>query len=158
MLATWMLLGWLAACAYQDLRRRKVDNLLTFGGLAAAAAYLYLHGHSLTQHSVAAALAAAALGLALSLPGYLLGKLGAADVKLLAALGLASDPDTLLYSLGLACLATLLLMLGSRLSIDSNRLPQPVVARLKSFDASRSKSFPFAFSIFTGYLLQLAFT
>jgi len=54
MLATWMLLGWLAACAYQDLRRRKVDNLLTFGGLAAAAAYLYLHGHSLTQHSVAA--------------------------------------------------------------------------------------------------------
>ena len=71
---------------------------------------------------------------------------------------LASDPDTLLYSLGLACLATLLLMLGSRLSIDSNRLPQPVVAWLKSFDASRSKSFPFAFSIFTGYLLQLAFT
>ncbi|XEG73871.1 prepilin peptidase [Pseudomonas sp. abacavir_1] len=157
MLATWMLLGWLAASAYQDLRRRKVDNLLTLGGLAMAAAYLYLYSHSLTQHSVAAALAAAALGLGLSLPGYLLGKLGAADVKLLAALGLASDPDTLLYSLGLACLATLLLMLGSRLSIDSHRLAPSVVTRLKPFDASRSKSFPFVFSIFVGYLLQLAF-
>ncbi|SDJ43692.1 prepilin peptidase CpaA [Pseudomonas delhiensis] len=157
MLTTLALCAWLAACAVQDLRRRQVDNLLTLGGLAMAAGQLLLTGHSLTQHAPAAALAAAGLGLLLSLPGYLLGKLGAADVKLLAALGLASDPYSLLYALALACLVTVALMLASKLSLESQRLPKAFEGCLKPFDLSRSKSFPFIFSIFCGYLLQLSF-
>ncbi|MED5612096.1 prepilin peptidase [Pseudomonas sp. JH-2] len=157
MLTTLALCAWLAACAVQDLRRRQVDNLLTLGGLAMAAGQLLLTGHSLTQHAPAAALAAAGLGLLLSLPGYLLGKLGAADVKLLAALGLASDPYSLLYGLALACLVTVALMLASKLSLESQRLPKAFESCLKPFDLSRSKSFPFIFSIFCGYLLQLSF-
>lgn len=158
MLTTLALCTWLAACALQDLRRRQVDNLLTLGGLAVAAGHLYLTGHSLSQHApAAAALAAAALGLLLSLPGYLLGKLGAADVKLLAALGLASDPDTLLYTLALACLVTVALMLASKLSIESQRIPEYFEKLLKPLDLSRFKTFPFIFSIFCGYLLQLSF-
>ncbi|PRW95518.1 prepilin peptidase, partial [Pseudomonas fragi] len=42
---------------------------------------------------------ALALALVLTLPGYALGRFGAGDVKLLAALALASNLDALLWSL-----------------------------------------------------------
>lgn len=146
---------WLALAAYQDVRRRRVSNLLTLGGGALAALWLILEHRSLTGHSVSAALLAAALALLLTLPGYLLGKLGAADVKLLPALGLATGPQTLMNSFALACLITVLLMLGSRSLLRNTNLSPPVTRQLRSISVNSSKPFPFIFAISVGYLLDL---
>lgn len=156
MLVKLVLLGWFALGAYQDLTRLRVSNLLTLGGALLAALYLLLTGHTLTGHIPQAALVAAILALLLSVPGYLLGKLGAADVKALVALALASDPQLLLYVLALASLVSLVLMLASKLLIDSDRLPLNFKTKLARLLPSKLKSFPFIFSLFAGLLAYLA--
>lgn len=154
---TLAVIFWLALCAWQDLRRRRVDNLLTLGACGIALAWLPLTGHSLLGHGLGAALVAGLLGLALTLPGYLLGKLGAADAKLAPALGLASEPFTLLYSLALACLVTVVLMLAARPLAATPGLPPGLARQLSALAPQRGKSFPFLFALFVGFLLQLLF-
>ncbi|MFV3307434.1 A24 family peptidase [Pseudomonas sp. NY15181] len=156
MLVHFLLLGWFAVCAYQDLTRLRVSNLLTLGGALIAAAFLLIEGHTLTGHPPQAALVATFLALLLSVPGYLLGKLGAADVKALVALGIASEPMLLLYVLALASLISLVLMLSSKLLIDSDRLPVNSKSKLARMLPSSRKSFPFIFSIFAGLLAYSA--
>lgn len=148
---------WLILAAYQDVRRRRVSNLLTLGGGALAALWLVLEHHSLTGHRVPAALLAAALGLLLTLPGYLLGKLGAADVKLLPGLGLATGPQTLMNTFALACLITVLLMLGSRSLLRNANISQPIARNLRSISSGSPKPFPFILALCVGYLLDLFF-
>lgn len=157
MLVDFLLLGWFAVCAYQDLTRLRVSNLLTLGGALIAAVFLLTTGHTLTGHSPQAALVAALLALALSVPGYLLGKLGAADVKALLALALASDPQLLLYVLALASLISLVLMLASKLSMRSDWIKANFQTKLARLLPSRLKSFPFIFSLFAGLLAYIAF-
>ncbi|QRY81656.1 prepilin peptidase [Pseudomonas sp. PDNC002] len=151
-----LLLAWCGLCGYQDLTRLRVSNLLTLGGGVAAAVFLLVCGHSLTGHSPADALGAAVLALALTGPGYWLGKLGAADVKLLVALGLASDPLTVLYTLALASLVCVVLMLASKLLIDSDKLPANFKSQLARLRPSRNKSFPFIFALFAGLLTYIS--
>ena len=158
MLVKLLLLGWFAVCAYQDLTRLRVSNLLTLGGALIAAAFLLITGHTLTGHSPPAALAATLLALALSVPGYLLGKLGAADVKALVALALASDPLLLLYVLALASLISLALMFASKLMMGSDWLKINYQTQLARLLPSRSKSFPFIFSLFAGLLAYIPFS
>ena len=55
-------------------------------------------GHSWMGSAPSAAWAGMGLALALTLPGYLMGKLGAGDVKLLMAMGLLTDWHTLLLT------------------------------------------------------------
>lgn len=150
MLANFLLLSWFAVCAYQDLTHLRVSNLLTLGGALLAAAFLLVEGHTLTGYPPLAALVATLLALPLSVPGYLLGKLGAADVKALVALALASDPQSLLYVLALASLFSLALMLASKLLIGSSWFPANFQTKLARFLPSRLKSFPFIFSLFGG--------
>lgn len=157
MLVKLLMLGWFALGAYQDLTRLRVSNLLTLGGALVAALHLLLSGHTLTGHTPQAALAATVLALLLSVPGYLLGKLGAADVKALVALALASDPQLLLYVLALASLISLALMLVSKLLIDSDRLTFNFQTKLARLLPSKLKSFPFIFSLFAGLLAYLVF-
>lgn len=156
MLVKLLLLGGFALGAYQDLTRLRVSNLLTLGGALLAALYLLVCGHTLTGHPPQAALAATILAVLLSVPGYLLGKLGAADVKALVALALASNPQLLLYVLALGSLFSLILMLASKLLIGSNRLPLNCQTKLARLLPSRSKAFPFIFSLFAGLLAYLA--
>ena len=158
MLIKLCLLGWFATCAYQDLRHRRVGNWLTLGGALIALLFLLVQGHTLTGYSSRAALAALSLALLMSVPGFWLGKLGAADVKALAALGLASDPLTLLYTLGLASLFSLAVMFASKLLIDSDKLPANYKTQLAGLLPSRSRTFPFIFSLFAGLLLTLSIT
>ncbi|WP_371233517.1 prepilin peptidase [Pseudomonas sp. QE6] len=158
MLVKLLLLGWFAVCAYQDLTRLRVSNLLTLGGALIAAAFLLITGHTLTGHSPPAALAATLLALVLSVPGYLLGKLGAADVKALVALALASDPLLLLYVLALASLISLALMFASKLMMGSDWLKINYQTQLARLLPSRSKSFPFIFSLFAGLLAYIPFS
>ncbi|MCP8464694.1 prepilin peptidase [Pseudomonas sp. ZM23] len=157
MLVNFLLLGWFAACAYQDLTRLRVSNLLTLGGALIAGVFLLLEGHTLTGHTPLEASSAVVLALLLSLPGYALGKLGAADVKALLALALASDPQALLYVLALASLFTLALMFASKLLIDSDWLPANFESKLARLLPSTFKSFPFIFSVFVGLLTYMSF-
>ncbi len=76
--------------AIVDLRTRRIPNLLS-GGLAALG--LLLAGLQMTGTGLAAAAGGLLVGLLLMLPGHLLGRTGAGDVKLLAALGTLLGPS-----------------------------------------------------------------
>jgi len=80
------------ACAF-DLRTRRIPNLLTLGGALGATAFAAFSGPNAAGVSVLGWSA----GLALYLPFYLLGGLGAGDVKLLACLGAWLGPATALW-------------------------------------------------------------
>jgi prepilin peptidase CpaA len=78
-----------AAACVTDFRSRRIPNVLTFGASAAAVVFWCLsHGWS----GLASSLGGWALGCALFLPWFLLGGMGAGDVKLLAALGAWAGP------------------------------------------------------------------
>ncbi|MNN59441.1 hypothetical protein D3C81_1745570 [compost metagenome] len=101
-----------------------------------------MQGESWLGGSVAAAVLATLLALALSLPGYCLGKLGAADVKLLFCIGLASHERTLLICVIGAGLA---LFLWSRMGARIwPHLGPRVRARLPHLDPEVSRTYPFA--------------
>lgn len=103
-----LLFVWLGLCAWQDLSRREVDNWLSLGGCAAALGWLLLTGQSWLGAPPADATFAALLALLFTVPGYLLRRLGAADVKLLVALALASNDYILLGTFIGAGVASLL--------------------------------------------------
>jgi prepilin peptidase CpaA len=67
-----------------DLRTRRIPNVLTFGGAAAALAYQTWTGGLVGLGHGAAGWA---IGVAFLLPIFLLGGMGAGDVKLLGAVG-----------------------------------------------------------------------
>ena len=77
------------ASAAVDLWTRRVPNRLTLGIAACGVALAAGHFSSL---SVGHALAGLVVGLLLMLPGHLIGKTGAGDVKLFAALGTLLGP------------------------------------------------------------------
>lgn len=90
-----VLIGWAAWAAVADLRTRRMPNTLTLGAVLVAASMLAMRQQSLLGGAPMSALLAMGLAIALTLPAYAMGKLGAADVKLLAAMGLLSDFPTL---------------------------------------------------------------
>jgi prepilin peptidase CpaA len=84
----------LAACIF-DLRTRRIPNLLTLGGAAAALVYwASLEGFT----AVGVSAAGWGAGLAIFLPLFLLGGLGAGDVKLMACLGAWLGPSQALWT------------------------------------------------------------
>ncbi|NER61718.1 prepilin peptidase, partial [Pseudomonas sp. MAFF212428] len=87
----------------------------------------------------------------LTLPGYMLGRLGAGDVKLLGALALATDR---LYLLGtfIGAGVTVVIWLLSRRWLWS-LLSQKVKNRFKQVIEETSKKQPFAPFVLAGFLL-----
>lgn len=80
----WTALAVGGMAVVTDLRTRRVPNVLTFGAALAAFAFAaWTAGWS----GLAASLAGWGVGCAVFLPFFLLGGLGAGDVKLLAAIG-----------------------------------------------------------------------
>jgi len=73
-----------AAACVTDLHSRRIPNWLTFGSAAAAIAVHYAYGG---PEAVRFATGGWVTGLFLYMPLFLLGGMGAGDVKLLAALG-----------------------------------------------------------------------
>ncbi len=71
------------ACGF-DLRTRRIPNWLTFGAAAAGLAFHFVSGGMSGAERSAAGWA---VGIALLLAPYLLGGMGAGDVKLVGALG-----------------------------------------------------------------------
>lgn len=94
-----VILLWLGLCALQDMRQRQIANRLTLGAALLALVYLLWMGATWWGAPASDGGWAFAVALLLTLPGYALGRFGAGDVKLLAALALASNLDVLLWSL-----------------------------------------------------------
>jgi len=95
------LLVGLAACGF-DLRTRRIPNAVTLGGAAIGVVYAF------ATHGIAGGVTSAlgwSTGLALFLPFFLLGGLGAGDVKLLAGLGAWVGPSQALWIAIYAALA-----------------------------------------------------
>jgi prepilin peptidase CpaA len=82
------------ACAF-DVRFGRIPNLLTFGAAAAALVYSGITGG---WTGLGLSLAGWGAGCAIFVPWFLLGGMGAGDVKLLAALGAWLGPTDALWT------------------------------------------------------------
>lgn len=142
---------WLVLCAMQDIRQRQIANRLTLGMALLALLYLLWSGSTWLGTSRSEGLWALILALLLTLPGYALGRLGAADVKMLAALALASNSTYLLWSLiGAGAANVAWLVYGPRLLPLAS---QGVRARLGYLVVDPSKKLPFAPFLLVGFTL-----
>jgi len=84
-----------ASSAVVDLYTRRIPNALTFGVAAFGLLAASLHLGALTA---AEALVGLVVGLALMLPGHLIGRTGAGDVKLFAAMGTLIGPRAIVIA------------------------------------------------------------
>ena len=88
-----------AGASIWDVRTRRIPNALTFGSAAVALAFHAFDAGSLRALPVAVAWSVAGwiVGFLLFLPVFLLGGMGAGDVKLLAALGAWLGPGAVCW-------------------------------------------------------------
>jgi len=147
------LLIWALLCALQDSQHKRISNWLTLAPAALAAGWLLWHGQSLTGNAPATVLLGLVVALALSLPGYMGGSMGAGDVKLLAALALASSPLHVLGSIAGAAIGMLAWTLGGPALWQ--RLPANARHRLKLLDPSQKDGLPYAPFFFCGLLTTI---
>ncbi|PKH15789.1 prepilin peptidase [Pseudomonas fluorescens] len=151
MIQSVVVLLWLMVCAVQDTRQRLLANRLTLGVALLAGIYLFWTGSTWLGASVGQGLWAFVLALLLTLPGYALSRLGAGDVKLLAALALVSDAEYVLGAfIGAAGASVLWLLLAPKLwPLMSQRLTDC----LGHLAAEPSKKLPFAPFLLVGFAL-----
>lgn len=83
--ALWVWALWIA---WSDWRRRRVPNVALIVVLVPETLALVFQGQGLLGAGTWSSLGGMALGFALTLPGYLMHRLGAGDVKFAAVLGL----------------------------------------------------------------------
>ncbi|MDA8483645.1 prepilin peptidase [Pseudomonas resinovorans] len=150
------LLFWTALCALQDLRQRRISNWLTLGGAVTALLYLLLNERTLLGASPAEAFTAAGIALLLTLPAWWLGKLGAADVKLLLGIALCSHSLFVLYCLAGAGLVYLAWAGLSRPLWPV--LPRGLRSTLAQLAPERARRYPFVPFLFVGSLAALILT
>jgi len=155
----------LVACV-TDVRTRRIPNALTFG--AAAAALLF---HAIADGRAGAGMAVVGwmVGVAVFLPFFLLGGMGAADVKLLAALGawlgprdafwlavyasLAGGVMAIIVALGRGYLRTAVRNVGTLLRYWWLVGPRPLAA--VSLERSDGPRLAYAVPIFVGTVVTV---
>ncbi|MBF8779032.1 prepilin peptidase [Pseudomonas fulva] len=146
-----VLLMWLALCSEQDIRQRRIADTLTMGVAAGALAWLFCTGRTWLGAESSDAGWGLAIVMLLTLPGYLLGRFAAGDVKLLGALALATSHEYVLGTFIGAGLTVLLWILGRRRlwSLLSPRLKKRLQRLLEELGDRQ----PFAPYVLTGFLL-----
>lgn len=92
----------LAIAVIEDLRRRKIPNLVTFPAMVAA---IVLHCLSTGVHGFFFGTGGLALGMGLFLIPYAMGGMGAGDVKLMGVAGAVFGPQGLIVASVLVVLA-----------------------------------------------------
>jgi prepilin peptidase CpaA len=151
---SFVLLIWLSLCAAQDARERHIGNVLTFGAGALALAWMLWSGTTWLGAAAQQGGWAALLALAFTLPGFAMRRLGAGDVKLMTALGLATDGRHVLgvfIGAGLASVCWLLLAPGVWRHIG-----QGLRGHLRYLEPGVSSKQPFAPFLLAGWLLTMA--
>lgn len=151
----------LLSASYTDLKGHRIPNILAFGG---AVAGLLLQTWFFGLGGVVSGLGGMVLGLVLYLPLYLLGGMGAGDVKLMAAVGTFLGHQTILLAAGLSLIAGSLIGLGVVLMrIILLGVPRPYLTTAKYLLFTRTyispatnitvdTRFPYAVAITTGTL------
>lgn len=146
-----VLLMWLALCTEQDVRERQISNALTLGVAACALAWLFATGRSWIGADASEAGWALAIVMLLTLPGYMLGRFGAGDVKLMGALALATSPSYVLGTFIGAGVTVLAWMFGRRRLWTL--LNPKVKKRLQALAEQVGDKQPFAPYVLAGFLL-----
>ncbi|CAK13591.1 MULTISPECIES: A24 family peptidase [Pseudomonas] len=146
-----VLLMWLALCTEQDVRERQISNTLTLGVAGCALAWLFATGHSWIGADASEAGWALAIVMLLTLPGYMLGRFGAGDVKLMGALALATSPQYVLGTFIGAGITVLAWMFGRRRLWTL--LNPKVKKRLQKLAEEVGDKQPFAPYVLAGFLL-----
>ncbi|MFJ7143644.1 prepilin peptidase [Pseudomonas protegens] len=150
----WVLWIWLAICALQDLHQRHIANPLTLGAALLAAFYLLWTGSTWLGASAAQGGWALLLALLFTLPGYAMGRMGAGDVKLMAALGLLSDPGHLLGAfIGAGLCSLVWLLIAPRLWLQQKQGLEP---QGRVSGTGLSKKYPFAPFVLAGMVLTVS--
>ncbi|MVV49213.1 prepilin peptidase [Pseudomonas sp. PB120] len=151
---SFILLIWLTLCAVQDAQERHIANGLTLGAGGLALAYLGWTGTTWLGADAVQGGWAFLLALAFTLPGYALRRVGAGDVKLMGALGLATDGLHVLGTfIGAGIASVLWLLLAPRVWLF---MSQGLRDRLRYLGPGTSNKQPFAPFVLTGFLLTLA--
>lgn len=83
----WLFTAWAVAISIQDFRARRIPNGMLVAAALAGVGLLLWQGQGIAGAGWLASLAGAAIGALLWLPGWLLNRLGAGDVKLAACIG-----------------------------------------------------------------------
>lgn len=164
MLGNGVLVTILIICVITDLKNRKIYNKVTFPGVVMAFIINLMQGGAL---GVAYSLAGFLVGFGLLLIPYLLGGMGAGDVKLLALVGAFKGMTfVLLTSIYMALIggviALVLLLLRKRVrEILKRTLLSILLLRygMKTFPASetdaRTATYPYGVAIAGGAVLSL---
>ena len=148
-----VLLIWLTLCAAQDAREKHIANGLTLGAGVLALTYLLWTDTTWLGAEAVQGGWALLLALAFTLPGYALRRMGAGDVKLMGALGLATDGMHLLGSFIGAALASILwLLVAPRVW---RHMGQGLRRRLQYMEPGVSTKQPFAPFVLVGFLFAL---
>ena len=93
----------LVMAAVSDVRFYRIPNWLTFGGMAFAIVYSIFAART-PMTGVQSALGGLGTGLAIMLPFYVLGIMGAGDVKLMAMVGALLGPYPTLQAILFTCI------------------------------------------------------
>lgn len=151
---SFFLLIWLTLCAAQDARERHIANGLTLGAGVLALIFLGWTGSTWLGAGAVQGGWAFLLALVFTLPAYALGKLGGGDVKLMTALGLATDGMHLLGTfIGAGLASVLWRLLAPNVWLH---MSQGLRDRLRYLRPETSNKQPFAPFVLVGFLLALA--
>ena len=154
-----LLVTLLSLAVIRDSSRHRIDNWITFSGLACAFA---LHVATGGLGAVAVPLVGCLAGLLLFMPLYIKGGMAAGDVKLLAAVGACIGPYAVLWAaLYTLILGALLAILQMALSGHGARLIQHFSNQIFAFAYTKvwagappgsvlSRRFPYAIAIAGG--------
>ncbi|MGF6202965.1 prepilin peptidase [Pseudomonas laurylsulfatiphila] len=150
---SFVLLIWLALCAAQDARQRHIANGLTLGAGALALAWLLWSGTTWLGAEAQQGGWAFLLAVGFTLPGYAMKRMGGGDVKLMAALGLATDGMHVLGTfIGAGLASVFWLLLAPRVWLH---MSQGLRTHLFYMAPEMSNRQPFAPFVLAGLMLTL---
>jgi prepilin peptidase CpaA len=150
LIITFFIVG---AAAVYDYRTRRIPNLLTFPALALGLVInIYYSGFKGLEESLLGLLLG---GLLLLIP-FVLGGMGAGDVKLLAAVGALNGPHFVLFTfiygaIAGGVMALLVLLLRGRFAVVINNLVLTLVVPGQGL-AKSNLGIPYGIAIFIGTL------
>jgi len=160
-LSTVFLLSVLMVAAITDIRRHRIPNWLTFGTLLTGLTLQFIF---LGLDGVLSGMAGAGMGLVMLVPFFLLGGMGAGDVKMMAGVGSLVGFQTVIMAAAISlCLAggyaLALVVYRGEWATTTRRYIVSIQSRqyvAPESDSVARQRFPFALAIVGGTVIALA--